>query len=306
MLKHAVGIVAQNRWNMTYNTLNSICYSQQDKSQYDLYIIDNGSSEEEYENLKVFLSSTFVSYKKLIRLGKKISLPEAWNLFLALSKDYDYRTKLDNDILFEGTSVANWNPPQRTFSAPPPPFEMTNPGGPPEVGPIVSAFNHSNVPKIKPSSKFLHEMENFMQKNKTHSVSMVPVPYGHQFLDAYMNVVNTKFMDYPCAPGNCMMISKEAFDKIGYFDERIPRLIDYEYTQRMMRKGLNVGIHDSHYVIHMGMNTPTDGGNVTNNIRTSKDILSKQGTLYYGDSIWSSIIVKIKDIINKNKNIVLN
>lgn len=306
MLKHAVGIVANNRWNMTYNTLNSICCSHEDKSKYDLYIIDNGSSEEDYENLKTCLSSNFIPYKKLIRFSRTISISESWNLFLALAKDYDYRTKIDNDILIEGTSVANWTPPKKTYSIPPPPFKMTNPGGPPEVGPIVSSGIMNAVSKVKTSSRFLHDMENFMIQNNTHSVSMVPVPYGHQFLDAYMNVVNTKFMENPCAPGNCMMISKEAFDKVGYFDERLPRSIDYEYTQRMMRKGLNVGIHDSHYVYHMGMRTPTDGEKVSVNIKTAKDILSSQGTLDYCDSVWPSILVKIKDTIDKNKHIVLN
>lgn len=54
-----------------------------------------------------------------------------------------------------------------------------------------------------------------------------------------------------------MSITKQSFDKLGYFDENLPCHIDWEYAQRAMGAGINVGYTPEYCVIHLGETNPT-------------------------------------------------
>ena len=49
-----------------------------------------------------------------------------------------------------------------------------------------------------------------------------------------------------------MTISKATFNQLGYVDEKLPRHIDFEYSQRARGAGINVGYVDNYCVVDLG------------------------------------------------------
>lgn len=94
-MKHAVGIVIQNRWKATKTTLHSLIDSKQ--TNYDLFLVDNGSSSRNVNRLLDIVNSQELPVKQVFLLDE-VSMSQAFNLFLHQSKDYAFRTKMDNDV----------------------------------------------------------------------------------------------------------------------------------------------------------------------------------------------------------------
>jgi len=105
--KYALGLCVLNRWGLTQKTLQSIYHSDQSIDTFDLFIIDNGSDDATSANLKEWVLGGLIPVKNLITLKKPMPLGPAWNLFLDMTKDYEYRTKLDNDLIFANTPVSD-------------------------------------------------------------------------------------------------------------------------------------------------------------------------------------------------------
>jgi len=102
--------------------------------------------------------------------------------------------------------------------------------------------------------------------------------------------------------GGCMQISKKAYDTLGYFDERLSRQIDVEYTQRAIRKGINIGYHPSYWVVHMGANSPTESKEVYES-KMSESIRKLQilPTLDKMPTIWEPVLRQIYLSAKKSK-----
>jgi len=141
MRKHCIGIVVCNRFDLTQKTLQSLYHTDQLKDTYDLFIIDNGSNEQVSADLKEWVKSAIVPVKNLIKI-KNVGIGPAWNLFLSMTTEYPYRTKLDNDLIFANTPVADDQPIERTRGLPhgmnPGDFG-TNPGAIPTASFVVGA-----------------------------------------------------------------------------------------------------------------------------------------------------------------------
>ena len=137
---HAVGIVIRDRWSLTQKTLQSLYHSDQLKDSYDLYLIDNGCSQIVAQNISDWCRSSIVPVKNLIRT-KPLGIGPAWNLFLMITRDYMYRTKLDNDLIFANTPVAvqPFERDNRSSNRPSPADAGTNPGATPVASFIMGA-----------------------------------------------------------------------------------------------------------------------------------------------------------------------
>lgn len=260
MRKNAVGIVVSNRWNLTQKTLQSLYHTDQLKDTYDLFIIDNGSNEQVSADLKEWVKSAIVPVKNLIKI-KNVGIGPAWNLFLSMTTEYPYRTKLDNDLIFANTPVADDEPIERTrgLSHGMSPGDFgTNPGAIPTASFVVGAGK-----KVKARNRdqnhtcFLEHVENTIGQSKLGICALPPVSIGQTLAAALPRLGEKQWRGMPVLMGGCMTIVKSAFDALGYFDERLPCHIDWEYSQRAMAQGINVGYTPHYCVIHVGENTPT-------------------------------------------------
>jgi hypothetical protein len=254
MKHHAVGILVKDRWELTKTTLDSIYYSDQPKDTYDVYLIDNGSSPETKAKLKEYAKSGLVSLKNLIHVPHA-SIPVAWNLFFMITKDYPYRTKVDNDIIFHNTLQ---KPPEKL-----PPNANTpdkaDPlaGAPRSVGIIRGIGQHRprtvfSQADIKPHTAFLQHMEEFGRENSVDMIAFVSVPLHANFMDMFKRLVTRAYKERPYLQSACIQFSKAAFDALGYLDERYVGHCFREYSQRALRAKINIGYHPYYGVLHNG------------------------------------------------------
>lgn len=315
--RHCVGIVCRNRWDQTYQTLMGLYYSDQSKSDYDLYLIDNASDARTRDELKNFASGGLLPVKNLYSLATETSISHAWNLFLALTQKYKYRTKLDNDMVMLRT-VTPSSKPKRDDITKPFPAEVDPLAGAPRSGAVIGGVNSpsSRIHRAAGSihggdsaskfnqahSKFLDHMEYFATENQIDLMAFVPVPPQQTFQDASNSAHTREFFGRPFLAGGCLMISKHAFDVLGYFDENFPRRIDVEYTQRAIKNKLNLGYHPNYWAVHIGAAVDTDSAN-DKQIKTELANKLLQSNLPAGrrPSKWENVIYKVASASKNNK-----
>ena len=299
-------MVIKDRWPLTYGTLNSLYYSDEEKHGYDLFFVDNGSSPENFNNLKKWLSSGLLPFKGLVRLEKEIPIAEAWNIFLALSRGYDFRIKLDNDLVFLGTPAVSWSVlSSKNFGKPPTPSPGdvgTNPGSPKVAGFIkgIGDFGRRGRKKTQAvHSCFIQHLEECAIKSNAEVIALAPVPGNAPFPKIVQELAGQQYKGTSFLIGGCMMVTKKCFDQIGYFDERLPRRIDMEYSLRAVKSGFNIAYHDRYYVVDMGLqNTDSDAAS---KYQMATGILDKQGLKDYCSSKWSIVAPNIESALEENK-----
>lgn len=255
--KFAVGIVVKDRWHLTDKTLQSLYYADQPKDSYDLFIIDNGSSDENRQKLRAKLKTGIVRVKNLIFLPEQ-DIGSAWNLFMSITKDYDYRLKMDNDVVLLNTLPSNV---KRQWLSQNLGSKILN-EIPQSSGPIKGLGQHSSRKKAPSDSRFLDRLREFSEENNVDITGLVPVNPGLPFSSMWKECVYKTWRGKPYLFGACMLISKKCFDKIGYFNEKLPRMIDIEYTQRAIDNMINIGYHDWYHIIHIGAGNTTEPKNI--------------------------------------------
>ncbi len=317
MLKrHAVGMVIRNRWDLTFQSLQSLLKSHQPRHEYDLFVIDNGSSPENVNRLKDYIREVSLPIKNAVFMTEA-TISQAWNLFLSLARNYDYRTKMDNDIVLHGTiSVANPAPPSNRSS----PADADPKAGAPQGGPPIIGVGQAHAARRRRQetakarakerdTSFLTHMQEFASENNVDLVSLVPISPEQNFKQVWSTFVKLSWKDLPYVFGACMMISKKYFDAIGYFDERLHRRIDIDYSQRGIRSKMNIGYHDWYYVYHVGaqQNTETSKAIADQKIHHAIRVESEQGPRTgFVPSRWQNVIEPIEKKAVKNKIINLS
>jgi hypothetical protein len=307
MRKHALGIVVKDRWYLTQKTLQSLYHTDQIKDSYDLFIIDNGSDPIVSNDLKEWTQSAIVPVKNLIKT-KSLPIAAAWNLFLSITTDYYFRTKLDNDLIFANTPVAA-KPFERSERGLPhgagPGDAGTNPGAPKVASFVVGAGVQVKNKTDKSHTCFLKHIEESMSESNLGVCAIPAIPVGRTLVDAMPVLGAMKWRDNPLLVGGCMGITKKTFEQLGYFDETLPCHIDWEYSQRAMGAGINVGYTQDYCVIHLGETNPTGTpSEVQKNDLTANMIGSQIGfKREFVPSKWEQVLPKIQKAITKS-NIV--
>jgi len=306
MLKSfAVGIVIQNRWSLTKQTLTSLSFSNQDVSTYDLFLIDNGSDEKTNEELKKYLNSVLLPVKNLVCIPK-VSIGDAWNLFLSLSRNYTFRIKLDNDVILHDTLAA----PKKIIANQSLPSQIDPKAGAPLSGlPItgLGMIKRTNREKTKNHNRFLDHLSELQITANADITALVPVLAGSNFMTCFGRMIRQKWSGAAYVSGGCMMISKKCFDKIGYFNETLPRLIDLEYSQRAMKNAFNLSYHPYYGVLHAGANEPTEESTSVVKLKQQQamKILEQDPIECYASSRWKKVIHKIEKACLKNRVMTL-
>lgn len=305
MKTYAVGIMVKNRWELTKQTLDSLFHSDQDKNTYDLFIIDNGSDAPNVRNLKDYAKYCGLPIKNIISIPET-TLSEAWNLFLALARNYEYRVKMDNDVILKETLPVIT--PKKPTGAPNPLDYGTNPGsiptGPPVMGagvPQIAMNRRRLTKKLQSHSRFLDHMTEFSKNNQVDVVSLLPVSPTQTFVSMFNAAIRKTWTGLPFLCGGCVMISRPCFEKIGYFHEKLPVRLDIEYSQRAIRNGLNIGYHPYYFITHIGANSHTE----TNTQRKSKNqdaIAVEQSSPIetYANSKWEKVVYDIENACIKD------
>ncbi|MHA2279514.1 MAG: glycosyltransferase family 2 protein [Promethearchaeota archaeon] len=256
--KFAVGIVVKNRWDLTHKTLQSLYHTDQLKDSYDLYIINNASDSSTTADLKEWSKSAIVPVKNLITIND-VGIGPAWNLFLVLTAEYPYRTKLDNDLVFANTPVAEKPFERETRTSRPanPGDAGVNPGATPIASIQMGAGKRVQKKMDQNHTCFLQHMEDTIRDNKLGICALPPVSIGQTLADTMPNLGNKRWREMPVLVGGCMTITKSTFETLGYFDDALPCNIDLEYSQRAMAQGINVGYTPDYCIIHLGESDPT-------------------------------------------------
>jgi len=318
MKKTAIAMVTKDRWNMTYQTLMSLYYSDQPKSEYDLFILDNGSSPENVEQLKEFVNSGLVPVTNAYFMGEK-RISVAYNMLLAMTKDYDFRLKLDNDIVMFKTVTPPAKGSETSSHIPEShPGEVDPLSGAPRSGAIIGGVNSPTSRLQSPSvgiqsrgkksfvadnsSRFLDHLTSFAEDNAVDLTALVPVPPTMAFPSAFNDAINRTLDGRPYLQGACMLISKKAFEMLGYFDERLDKRIDVEYSQRAIKNGINIGYHPSYWSIHIGAREQTEANPVRDQkYAMATSIMQNQPIPIYSNSSWEKVLRQIKKASHKHQ-----
>jgi len=293
-------MVIQNRWSETLQSLQSIYYSDQDKSSFDVYLIDNGSSEENVDNVKEFVKSGMLPVKNLFCMSE-MSISKAWNLFLAVSQDYDYRTKYDNDMVLHGTLATK--PTQVPQNAV---IGGSNPGSIPS-GPPIRGIGHHNKHKIvQLHTAFLDHLQEFSKKYNVDATALIPVIPGQFFGKMMEECASKTWQGLPYLFGACIMISKKCFDMVGYFDERLSRRIDIEYTNRIVKQNMNIGYHPAFYATHIGAVNSTEPKDIREKRYTEATKISENAPLDGRvPSFWENMLPRLIKSASKTQVLCL-
>lgn len=296
MRKYCIGMVVKDRLDLTLKTLTSIYYTDQNKSTYDLIIIDNGSSKSTNDKLMEYADSDLLPIKNLITLEKEESISKAWNLFLALSTEYEYRVKMDNDLVLQGSF-----PVQNEKRVIPDTIKVDTTSSKPIRSPFAVRLNKKKT--TKEHSSFLDHMYHFGVDNNIDLVSIVPVSPAQTFSSMLHEVLKVKRHGLPFLFGACMMLSKKCFDKLGYFDERLPRRIDIEYSQRALKNGFNIGYHPFYGAVHIGTGRSTEQRDIIQQKYQMADNIEKDSPPIDTrcGSKWEKIIPELVENCSNNK-----
>lgn len=302
----ALGMVVKDRWDLTKQTLESIYLSGQPKATFDLILIDNGSSPENVNRIKEYVKSALLPIKNLICLKEPHSIPLAKNLFLSLSRNYEYRALIDNDLVIGGTMTV---PVEKKVNRSPGDYG-TNPGSI-KSGPPIRGIGMARTAKQRRTgaksngSLFLDCMVDFVKQNKVDMISLVTLNSGEAFFPAYSASLNKKWNGLPYLSSGCTMWTKKCFDLLGYLREDMPRRSQIEYSQRAMRNGLNVSYHPFSYVVHAGQATPASPEVVVSS-QNQEAISAEKFTPVptFSDSKWADSVFKIE--ASCLKSVILN
>lgn len=272
--KHAVGIICNSPWEMTEQTLRTIVLADESKDNYDLYIIDNTANSEHMSNMKEWVRSQTMPVAGLISLTKNIYLSKAANLFLNLTQEYDFRTYVASGIAF--TNMPPVSKKAVKTSDANVARMLRNPGAPQSVS-ILRGAGHKPDKKVVMPTKFLEHMESDIKKKNTGIMALVSIPQGHMFRQMWQVVHARTWRGHPCITGRCWMITKSCFDKIGYFDERLPAFIDFEYSQRAMSNGINVGYVYNYWVTDYSSKLVESENNQRNELLAGQALMMDNG-----------------------------
>lgn len=257
--KHAICLViAGDRWGLTHKTLQSLYHTDEPKTGYDLYIINNGCSPLVTAEIKQWVQTGLIPVKNVIKT-KRVGIGPAWNLFLDVTRDYEFRTKIDNDLIFANTPVAlKPYEKEKTIRSASPADAGTNPGAIPVASFVIGAGKKVVRDHMMRHTCFLQHLEERIKGSDLGICALAAVPVGSTLPDVMPGISQLKWRGQPCLVGACMTITKSCFDQIGYFDDELPCFIDKEYSQRAMGVGINVGYVDGYCVIHIGADNPTN------------------------------------------------
>ncbi|KKM34280.1 hypothetical protein LCGC14_1565380, partial [marine sediment metagenome] len=150
-------------------------------------------------------------------------------------------------------------------------------------------------------TRFLDHMSTFATEHNAGIVSLVACPPNVIFPAMFNELSQKRINGRPYLTGGCMMINKDTFDKLGYFDERIPRKIDIEYTQRAIKNGINLGYHPYFWAIHSGFAQPTEPKHILQaKTELTWKILQEEDQPTSYSSIWEKALWKILPASQKN------
>jgi GT2 family glycosyltransferase len=220
-MNFAVGMVIQDRWDLTCQTLDSLSRSPQN---FHLFLVDNGSSPENAVRLVDYVKTSSLPIQHLI-LIKKLNIAKAFNLTLYLTRNYKYRIKMDNDILISHPDNNFIERLRLSVATRPMKKLQRRPSlGVVSILPIAPTLNKPNL-----INQILHEVSSYRE-------------FGKPYLYAA-----------------CLMITQECFERVGYFNERLERRIDIDYCHRAHDAGFALGYVKNYWVIHLGAGKSTEG-----------------------------------------------
>lgn len=306
--KHCVGILIKDRWDLTLKSLLSIAYSDQPKDTYDLFIIDNGSSQSTWDNLKQWCASHILPIRNVLRIRNSVSAAKAWNLFLCLTSEYDYRTKMDNDVVLYGTPISIAPKPVKSMSSSDNVFGASNPGAIPNASIILGPGSIRPSVPTKIHTAFLDHLTETQTKLNADMCALVPCRPGVPFMTEHNIAISALWRGRAFLPGGCIQITKKCFDVVGYFDEHLSRMIDTQYSQRALMNKFNISIHSDYRVVHIGFDKPYGGLDILNE--------EKDFSIQYLDQVpvnadkietrWTKIIGRISKAAARSKIVNIN
>lgn len=263
--KYGVCMVVRDRWPLTHQTLQSMMFSDQRKDSYDLFVISNGSSKETNEDLKDFFRKGLLPLKNLFIIPKEVPISTAYNLGFMMAKEYPILVKMDNDLIVSRMAtprvkITNHQPADAVGG--------TNPGAPVSAG-IIRGLGHAQSVRRRHQTEknsvhedvpnaWLDNMAEAIKRMEVGIAALVPVSPGESFMTMHNAVIRARYHGCPYLFGACMSITQDTFQKLGYFDERLSRKVDIDYTMRAAKALIRIGYHPDFGVGHIGAQLSTE------------------------------------------------
>jgi len=300
--KYCICIVVQNRWNFTKACFDSLGFCDQSPDTYDVLVVDNGSDSETTTRLRQWAESSQLPLKNIFCI-RKVTMPVAFNLAFLMAKDYDYRIKLDNDIVLHDTPMEIVKKASKAGEKPKPTLSPLDGCTDPNmlIGVTASTVMGAHSKPMKrhgrggpSSSAFLDLLETFSVENSIGITALIPAEPTKPPGAKYKECLSLKEGGASYLIGGCMMIDKPSFDKLGYFNETIPRKIDVEYSQRALANGINIGYHPKYWSQHIGNNLDSDTPEEKQkSVVIANNVLNQSRNLGYMSTRWQKAEDKI-------------
>ncbi|MFA6361410.1 MAG: glycosyltransferase family 2 protein [Candidatus Shapirobacteria bacterium] len=246
MTKIAIVVLNWNKPQLTLDTINSLIQIKNKSFDFQIFIVDNGSSD---NSVKIF-KKNFSKNKKIKILETNANLGYVggnnFGIKFALKNKFGYVLLINNDVLVDPNFLEELI--INTDSK----FDITAPK-------IYFApgyeFHHNRYSK-KEIGNVLWFVGGKMDWNNIYgsNVGVDEVDHGQY------NQIKT---DYDFLTGCCLLIKKEVFQKIGFLDEKyFMYLEDVDFCHRAKLKGFKLAYIPSSKIWHINAGSSKSGGNL--------------------------------------------
>lgn len=294
---HAAGLMISHRSLFIHKTLESLQESDLASQGCDLFLILHGTPGLlKTEILDHWIDALPV---KNVLVLPPMKLSVVWNIFLALTKYYNFRTLIDDDLVWPHSGVSEQKSTkthlhdsivypfhqQTSFQSIPSSVVM----GASEVVPARAMVTHA---------RFLETATNVLKSKGWELCSLLPVPVWSTFQE--QRRILREHHGVRVIPGGCVTFTRAAFDQLGFFDERLPRKLWFDYSLRAARQGLKWGVQDQSFVYHLGEGQPADGQEMMRNAQVGLYVLDNRPEEARYRTKWSSIFKFVRREANRS------
>jgi GT2 family glycosyltransferase len=246
MTKIAVVVLNWNKTQLTLDTINSLLQIKHSSFNFQILIVDNGSSD---DSIKVFKDKFFKNEKiKVLETGANLGFTGGNNFGIkyALKNSFDYILLLNNDVIVDPNFL------EELYINTHKKFNLSAP----KIYFAPEHEFHQNRYSKKEIGHVLWFVGGHMDWNNIYGSNAGVDEVDHGQYDQIKT-------DYDFLTGCCLLVKKEVFEKIGFLDDKyFMYLEDVDFCQRAKINHFKLAYIPSSKIWHINAGSSKSGSNL--------------------------------------------